>query len=163
MTLWQKSMWGTLIALVLVGGAWSTSEAAAFLRRHYYSSWSYYPSRTYYYRSYFYKPYVQYEGYKYHYCIYYTSRPRYVYYYNPYVKTYWGRYDLEKKGYSELAAADRKASLSEIPETAFPAPGAMPAIPESEDGERIPVIEPDDLPKADVPKDAPQDSAAPRN
>jgi len=161
MNAWQKRIVTCLLALTVVGGVVSASSAALLYRRHYYASWSYYPRNNYYYRYYYYKPYVNYEGYKYHYCIYYTSRPRYVYYYNPYARTYWGRYDLQEKGYSELAMNDRKGSLSDIPETAFPKPGAMPAIPDSEDGEKIPPIEPDDLPKSDVPKDIPAEASAP--
>ncbi len=56
------------------------SLAAAY-RRHYYSSWSYHSSNSYYYRSYYYKPSASYDGYRYHYCVYYPTRPRYVYYY----------------------------------------------------------------------------------
>lgn len=132
-----------------------TKAEASYAYRSYYASWSYYPQRTYYYRHYYYKPYTSYTGYKYHYCVYYPSRPRYVYYYNPYSKTYWGRYDLEQKGYSLLDEKDRKSNLNEIPEEAFPEPGKMPAIPESEDGETIPAIAADDLPKGEPPTDAP--------
>src|ERR1700733_5353281 len=59
--------------------------------RHYYSSWSYYPQRTYYYVKYYYRPQPAVEDYSYHYCIYYPAAPRYVYYYNPYSHVYWGR------------------------------------------------------------------------
>lgn len=135
----------------------SDADAAYRLRRSYYSSWSYYPKRTYYYRYYYYKPYNAYDGYKYHYTIYYPTQPRYVYYYNPGTKYYWGRYDLEEKGYSMLAEKDRKTKLEDIPESAFPKPGKMPAIPESKDGETIPPIAADDLPTKDAPKDVPKD------
>lgn len=144
---------------VTVGGLVSVgpkvAEAAFYYGRSYYSSWSYYPSSSYYYSSYYYKPYSSYTGYKYHYCVYYPSTPSYVYYYNPYTSQYWGRYDLEKKGYSLLAEKDRKKNLKEIPETAFPAPGKMPAIPESEDGVAMAEPEKDSLPKGDAPKDVP--------
>jgi hypothetical protein len=143
-----------LIALAAVTAVAAPASARLF-RRHYYASWSYYPQYTYYYRAYYYKPYNDYEGYKYHYCIHYPTQPRYVYYYNPYSSQYWGRYDMEAKGYSLLAEKDRKKNLKDIPEEAFPKPAEMPAIPESTDGEKIPPIEPDDLPKGDAPKDVP--------
>jgi hypothetical protein len=101
----------------------------------YYTSWNYYPSHSYHYTSYYYTPT------RYHYCIYYPSYPRYVYYYNPYSRSYWGRYDLEgKEGaqYSELAEADRKGKLADIPESAFPKAGPMPKNPDGTEG-NIPV------------------------
>ena len=104
--------------------------------RQYYSGWTYYPSRSYYYNYYRYQPYAGYNGYNYHYCIYYPSRPRYIYYYNPHRGYYWGRFDLKGKGdnrYSLLAEKDRKAGLDNIPESAFPKPGKMPKIPEAKD------------------------------
>ncbi len=134
----------TVLGGLTVAGS-SPSANAQYGYRQYYSSWRYYPSRSYYYRSYYYKPYVSYSGYKHHYCVYYPSRPSYIYYYNPYKQVYWGRYDVEAKGYSLLAEKDRKQKLEEIPEEAFPAPGKMPAIPESEDN--VPIAEPpQDLP-----------------
>lgn len=126
--------------LLLIAGLfalWPLHSADA-AGRHYYSSWSYHPQRSYHYVQYYYKPEPTYTTYNYHYCIYYPSAPQYVYYYNPYSKHYWGRYDVKNKGYSLLAEADRKGSLKEIPESAFPAPGEMPTIPESADGERMP-------------------------
>jgi hypothetical protein len=156
-----------LVAAVLVGSAIGGLElttgdasAALFRYRQRYSSWSYYPTRTYYYRSYYYKPVSSYSGYKYHYCIHYPSRPRYIYYYNPVRKVYWGRYDLEDKGYSMLEEKDRKGDLDSIPESAFPKPGEMPVIPESEDGVQIERPSADDLPSGTPPEDAPGDGAA---
>ena len=116
--------------------------------RSYYYGWKYYPQRSYHYTYYYYKPTPTYASYNYHTCVHYPSQPNYVYYYNPYSQQYWGRYDLEQKGYSLLAPEDCKGKLSDIPETAFPKPAAMPGIPESTDGEKIPV------PPA-PPKDAP--------
>jgi hypothetical protein len=142
--------------MVILGGlalaVLAAVPAQANLRavRQYYGGWTYYPERTYYYRSYYYKPFVDYEGYKYHYCIYYPAQPRYVYYYNPYKRVYWGRYDTQAKGgdcYSRLAEKDCKETLKEIPESAFPAPGKMPRIPDARDD--VP-IEP---PPSDLPKD----------
>ena len=115
--------------------------------RQYYTSWSYYPSRTYYYSTYYYKPTVSYPTYSYHYCVYYTSQPNYVYYYNPVKRVYWGRYDVEKKGYSMLKPEDRKEKLDDIPQSAFPEPSKMPPIPESEDDVAIEPIDIRELPK----------------
>jgi hypothetical protein len=132
-------------------------QANYFGNRQYYSGFSYHSSHNYYYSSYYYKPYDSYSGYKTHYCIYYPSTPRYVYYYNTYSQQYWGRYDLEEKGYSLLAEKDRSGDLKKIPETAFPKPGKMPTIPEAEDNNTAMLeISPESLPKAEAPKDAPK-------
>ncbi len=145
-----------LLAVATLGGLSVASNPpsadAYYGYRQYYSSWRYYPSRTYYYRSYYYKPYEAYTGYKHHYVVYYPQPQyrSYVYYYNPYKQVYWGRYDLEAKGYSLLAEQDRKQKLEDIPEEAFPKPGEMPAIPESEDSVKI------EMPPNDLPKDGEQ-------
>lgn len=142
-------------AMALVGVVPATAARAGSPSRHYYSGWSYYPTRTYYYSYYHYKPTVSYQGYAHHYCIHYPSQPRYVYYYNPVRRVYWGRYDTEKKGYSMLAEQDRKADLGSIPESAFPEPGQMPVIPEADDGERMLPIDVASLPSGKDPADAP--------
>ena len=81
-------------------------------------------------QGYTYRQYVYYSaangGYRYHVAVYHPNRPRYVYYYNPYKGRYWGRYDLKTGGYSTLAEKDRKATLAEIPESAFPPGGPLP-------------------------------------
>ena len=109
--------------------------------RQYYTSWSYYSTTRYYYRTYYYYPTAATTTYSYHYCIYYPSQPRYVYYYNPVSHQYWGRFEFGEdgtpKGYSLLAEKDRKEKLADIPESAFPKPAAMPAIPGSSDGEKM--------------------------
>jgi hypothetical protein len=124
--------------------------------RQYYTSWSYYSTTTYYYRTYYYYPTPTATTYSYHYCIYYPSQPRYVYYYNPVSHQYWGRFEFgtdgKAKGYSLLAEKDRKEKLADIPESAFPKPGAMPAIPGSSDNEKMDPP-PTDLPLTDLPKD----------
>ncbi|QDU40821.1 hypothetical protein Mal4_51830 [Maioricimonas rarisocia] len=143
------------LAVAAIFSLAQTSEADAGYRQ-YYGSWSYHPSYRYYYRPYYYKPYTSYSGYKYHYCIHYPSRPRYVYYYNPHRRQYWGRFDLEGKDgaqYSLLKDEDRAEKLSDIPEEAFPKPAAMPAVPESEDGAQI--EPPEGVPEQDLPEGAP--------
>lgn len=145
-----------LLAMIVAVGVVSASIPmldAAFRARQYYSTWSYRPTQTYYYRYYYYKPYVNYPSYNYHYCIHYPARPRYVYYYNPHQRVYWGRLDLEgKEGsqYSLLAEADRKERLADIPESAFPEPSDMPVIPESKDDIRIEPMT--DIPGDDLPE-----------
>lgn len=144
----RNGMCGLVLAVAFGMG---TGEAQAGYRQ-YYTTWSYQPSASYYYTTYYYKPQVSYSGYQYHYCIYYPSQPRYVYYYNPYSQQYWGRYDLEgKEGqvYSLLADKDRKKELKDIPESAFPKPAKMPAVPESSDGEGIEA--PPSVPTKDLP------------
>jgi hypothetical protein len=137
-------------AAVVVACLSVSAEESLADGRHYYSSWTYYPQRTYYYVYYYYKPYETATEYNYHYCIYYPATPRYVYYYNPYSKYYWGRYDTKEKGYSLLEEKDRKTNLKDIPESAFPKPSNMPAIPESKDGEKM-------LPPPKAPTDEPKD------
>lgn len=152
----SRTLQVTAIAILVVSTSLSSFVAANYLAgRHYYGGWNYYPTRTYYYSNYYYKPQPTYEGYKHHYCVYYPTTPRYVYYYNPVRRVYWGRYDLTEKGYSMLAEKDRKEDLKAIPETAFPKPGEMPPIPDSEDGEKMLPIDPQTLPSSEVPKDAP--------
>ncbi len=99
----RRNFWLALMLgwLSLVGVS-ATAQAQYATGRHYYSTWTYHPQRTYYYTRYYYKPVATATTYSYHYCIYYTSQPRYVYYYNPVRRVYWGRYDLESKGYSQL-------------------------------------------------------------
>ncbi|MCE9531412.1 MAG: hypothetical protein K8T89_09875 [Planctomycetes bacterium] len=122
------------------------AEAHYAYRQYYDTSWSYNTTYSYHYRRYYYKPTVQAVSYSYHYTIYYPSRPRYVYYYNPVKRYYWGRYDLEDKGYSMLKEEDRKEKLTDIKEEAFPKPAAMPAIPDADDNVKI-EVPPNDLPK----------------
>lgn len=149
--------------------ATESASAAPMARRQYYSSWSYKPQRSYYVSRYNYKPTTSYQSYNYHYCVYYPRTystqqrySRYVYYYNPVRKVYWGRFDLEGKDgeqYSLLKDADRKENLDDIPEKAFPKPSKMPVIPESEDMASILAIDPKSLPDDSDVKDIP---AAPK-
>ena len=144
-----------IIATVLAGTMLTVQQSQA-AHRQYYSRWSYHPRHSYYFRTYYYKPRASYTSYNYHYCVHHPSRPRYVYYYNPHRRQYWGRLDLEgKEGaqYSILKPEDRKERLSDIPDSAFPEPAAMPAIPESEDGETVQV--PEGVPQQDIPPGEP--------
>src|SRR5262245_62253503 len=110
------------VALVAAVGA---STAQAGHGRQWYTGWQ--PSgQGYYYSTYYYKPYAAYPTYCYNYAVWYPTASRYVYYFNPYRKTYWGRFDVQTKGYSLLAEKDRAGRLKDVPEQAFPAEGPLP-------------------------------------
>lgn len=134
-----------------------TAEAGRF-RRQYYSSWNHHPTNNYHYCRYYYTPVVTTTttvSYDYHYVITYPSQPQYRYYYNPVRRVYWGRFEVDKNnkpvGYSLLKNDDRKSSLKDIPESAFPKASKMPPIPGAEDGElmSMPSTEPFDLPEGE--------------
>jgi hypothetical protein len=154
-TLLEKTM-NRLKAACLIGvcllGLLGGAEAYGnfFGARQYYSGWRRFPDRAYFYRSYYYKPTASFAGYRHHYVIYDPRRPRYLYYYNPYRRLYWGRCLASAEGkaqYSLLAEGDRKASLDDIPEKAFPDLGDLPPIPESDPKEGATMdLPPDDLP-----------------
>lgn len=131
----------------LAGGICFLAAAAVYaggFGQQYYGNWNHYPSRGYHYCSYNYRPYNSYPNYSHHYCVSYPSSPNYVYYYNPYQGQYWGRCDLTNNTYSLLAPQDRRATLKEIPETAFPPGGQMPLLPTAVDnGKEVP-------PKGDI-------------
>ncbi len=141
------------VALVLAAGAVLLAETgdaqASRYRRQYYSAWSYQPTARYYYRTYYFYPTPVATSYSHHYVVYYPSRPQYAYYYNPATRQYWGRVEFDEdgkpKGYSVLAPKDRKRTLADIPEGAFPPPDEMPPIPGSRDGEKM-IPPPADLP-----------------
>ncbi|MGB7325653.1 MAG: hypothetical protein WBD31_12335 [Rubripirellula sp.] len=123
-----------LVAFVVSAAA---PAVAGYFRRQYYSTWSYHPTTRYHYCRYHYTPTIRTQTYHHHYVIYYPSRPRYRYYYNPVRRVYWGRYEVDEAGkplgYSMLEPNDRKSSLESIAESAFPKPSEMPSIPESEE------------------------------
>jgi hypothetical protein len=141
----------TRFVLVFVGllglaGLESPQAGAYSGRRQFYSSWNYNQGSGYHYRRFYYRPIETSYSYSYHYVVHYSNRPRYLYYYNPVKRYYWGRYDVEAKGYSLLAEPDRKQCLDEIKEAAFPKPGAMPNLPGTTDGVAMDVP-PNDLPE----------------
>ena len=119
--------------------------------RQYYGTWSYNEINRYHYRQYHYKPVVTATTYSYHYVIHYPTQPRYHYYYNPVRRHYWGRYDIEEKGYSMLAEADRKEKLEDIKDSAFPKPTKMPNMPDADDKVEM-EVPPNDTPKGDPTK-----------
>ncbi|MEM9186734.1 MAG: hypothetical protein AAGB00_09595 [Planctomycetota bacterium] len=152
----RRAVLGLLVAAAAFGAASlsaSQADAGYYRHRQYYSTWSYRPATTYYYCKYYHSPAVTTYRYTYHYVMYYPSRPRYRYYYNPVRRVYWGRYEVDENGkplgYSMLAEKDRKSSLEDIPESAFPKASKMPPIPKSEDGAAM--LEPPAAPDEDSP------------
>ena len=142
----------TLVGVVFwMAAICQTADASEFRTRQYYSGWQRNTRTNYYYRQLYYKPSPSYVGYRHHYVVYFPQRPKYYYFYNPYKKVFWGRCPVDTAGegaYSMLAEADRKADIKDIPESAFPKPAAMPALPESTDDEKLD-LPPDDLPPVD--------------
>ena len=140
----------TLGAASLTLAAAATSWAGdSYAPRQYYSQWQKAPQSTYAYRTYYYKPTPDYAGYKHHYVI---QKGDHNYFYNPYEKKYWGRCPTQTWGkpqYQLLAPADRKPSLAQIPESAFPPAGPLPPIPDSQPGDSATL----DLPPDDLPSD----------
>jgi hypothetical protein len=152
--MFRRILQSRLLVVLLVLGALSvTAVADTHSPRQYYGSWRRHNNYNYYYRPYYFKPSSNFSGYKYHYAIYYPSRPNYYYFYNPHNKTFWGRCPVNTNGkpqYSLLDEKDRKEKISDIPESAFPPPGALPPIPESKDGVTL-ELPPNDLPIFDAP------------
>lgn len=144
----------TLAALLMTAAA--GMAVGGFQVRQYYSGWQRHPRGGYSYRTYYYKPNDDYAGYKHHYVVYHPKDPDHYYFYNPYKKQYWGRCPSQHGGkplYSLLAERDRRPTISEIPEAAFPKPAAPPVIPEATDKEPL------DLP----PDEAPTTPSVPAN
>ena len=143
---------------VLAAGSLAAQPASApgHGARQYYGDW-HKSTSGYAYRAYYYKPTPQYGGYHHHYVIHHPDYPEHNYYYSPYTKKYWGRCPArygDQPVYSLLAEKDRHGNLAQIPESAFPKPGPVPAIPESKDGVRLD-LPPDDLPPGELPGDLP--------
>src|SRR5262245_10802053 len=102
-----KTLW-LAVALVFVQAA----PAAAQTPRQYYSRY-WQKQGNYYYRQYYYKPSPKAPGYRFQYVIYYPTKPRYYYYYNPYSSRYWGRYDRSTDGYAALAKDKQRPRITE--------------------------------------------------
>ena len=136
------------LSALLVADLGADAQAETYSARQYYGAYAKHPKHSYTYRTYYYKPTPTYSGYKHHYAIYYPSKPKYVYYYNPYKKQYWGRCPSNTNGkplYSLLAEKDRKGNIEDIDESAFPEPTDVPPLPDSTDGVKLD-LPPDDLP-----------------
>ncbi len=136
-----------LVGLAVGVLAANTPATAQQPRQYYAKFWA--KNKGYYFKRYFYKPTASAVTYRMHYVIYYPSKPRYYFFFNPYNRLYWGRYDRQEGGYSNVSEADQRPQVSEIKEAAFQAPAAMPFIPESKDS----------VPIAGLPADLPPDES----
>lgn len=132
---------GAPLALALAAVAAPVPDA----RQYYVKYWQ--QNGGYYYRAYHYRPKPD-SAYRLNLVIFYPSRPRYYYYYNPRTKKYWGRFDRREGGFSALPPDKAAGRISELPEDAFPGPGAMPVLPGSADGTRM-KVPPDGFPPDD--------------
>lgn len=156
---WQRILGLALLASGLSGAA--TVRADGYSPRQYYGPWQYHSQGQYHYRPYYYKTTPSYVGYKHHYVVYRPQHDRrHYYFYNPYKRTYWGRCPSQYDGsspqqYSLLPEDTRAGQLQQIPETAFPPPGAAPAIPESRDRAQLDLPPDDSPPPAGPPQGAP--------
>jgi len=142
---------GMVLAVILTLTAAST--AGPHSPRQFFGGWQKHKQHNYHFRTFNYKPHDKFAGYKHHYVINFPHKPGHNYFYNPYTKQYWGRCPTKTDGkpqYSLLAEKDRKGKIDEIPESAFPKPGPLPPIPESDDGATID-LPPDDLPEEPTP------------
>jgi len=143
-------VFGAMMAALPLMAASAVTRGDDYSPRQYYGSWEH--RRSYSYRTYYYKPTPTYAGYRHHYVISYPHDHKHYYYYNPYKRTFWGRCDAYGEGqpyYSRLPDEYQRSNLSEIPESAFPPQGALPSIPEAQDGGRL------DLPPDDGPPPGP--------
>jgi hypothetical protein len=136
-----------LAGAVALVAALGVSSAQAGSGRQYYGGWQH-SGRGCSFSTYYYKPYASYPSYCHNYAIWYPSAPNFVYYFNPYKGTYWGRFDIQTKGYSVLAEKDRAGQLKDIPEKAFPAEGPLPSVPDATD--KVQLAEPPDLPAGET-------------
>lgn len=129
--LWLVRLAAVVLAIVVVRPCIAASP------RQWYNEWTYYPQFGYYYSSYYYLSSAVDKDYHHYFCLYYPAHPQYVYYFDPQTHLYLARLDVKGEPghqYAALAPKDRKEKLKDIPEEAFPKPGAMPPIPESRDG-----------------------------
>jgi len=114
--------------------------------RQYYSAWTKHSTKNYYYRNYNFKKAAGDEKYTYHYAIYFPSRGRKLFMYNPQSRKYWGAWDGEK--YSLLPAEKQKSSIDEIAAEDFPSFASAPPIPGSTDKVAM-IPPPKEFPKLD--------------
>ncbi len=145
--------WSLFAIVGLVTPGIQTASGAPAAVRQYYSEWQKNTKDNYFYRELYYKPTTDYDGFKHHMVVFFPAKPQHLYFYNPYKKVYWGRCPSEQSGpgtYSLLREADRRGLVSEIPETAFPRPGALPPLPDATDGVKLD-LPPDDLPTDTLP------------
>ena len=129
-----------IACLIAAGTLLARPAGAAEPLRQYYTAWTFHAERGYWYRTLHFKPEPGYLGYRHHYCIHYVSQPQYVYFYDPYDKVYWGRFDVRGmpgEQFSVLDPEDRRERLSDVPADAFPPEGEIPTLPGATDDMRI--------------------------
>jgi hypothetical protein len=146
----KRLVLGAMVAVLPLLAASAMALGDDYSPRQYYGAWEH--RRNYSYRTYYYKPTTTYAGYRHHYVVSYPSDHQHYYYYNPYKRSFWGRCDAYSEGqpyYSRLPEEYQRPTLAEIPQSAFPAPGPLPSIPEAQDGSRL------DLPPDDAPPPGP--------
>jgi hypothetical protein len=139
-----------MMKFIVLGSLFATLAAASLAlcqepgQRQYYTEWKKHTTKPYYYRSYYFKKSAKDENYTYHYCIYFPSRGKRIYMYNPESKLYWGYWEGDK--YALLPEKKRKTSIDDIALEDFSPLGAPPNIPGIE--EKLAMLPP--------PKDFPQ-------
>jgi hypothetical protein len=132
-----------------VAVAAENAELAKDEPRQYYDDWVKAASKPYYYCHFYFKRSPTDATYAYYYGIYYPSRGKRVYMYNPQTKRYWGYWENGK--YSLLPKEKQKASIDDIAAEDFPKPGKPPLIPDI--GDEVEMLPPPaDFPKLDDDK-----------
>lgn len=116
-TSFRKAMLGVVLATIGLLGMTDRAEAGSYSKMYYGKSYNYR------YYSYYSKKYGESRR---HMLVYHPRQPRYVYYYNTDTGLYWGRFDLSDNSYQLLADKDKKPTIGEIPDEAFPKGGKMP-------------------------------------
>jgi hypothetical protein len=147
---WFKFL--ALAAVVAAAAALGVSRLRPGAGRQYYGAWQH-SARGYSFSVYHYRPDAGDPAFRTNYAIHYPTTPQYVYFFNPVKGTYWGRFDVKSKGYSLLAEKDRAGLLKDIPESAFPAEGPLPQVPDAKD--KLTLAEPPDLPAGEKVDSAP--------
>ncbi len=121
-----------MMKFIVLGSLFATLAAASLAlcqepgQRQYYTEWKKHTTKPYYYRSYYFKKSAKDENYTYHYCIYFPSRGKRIYMYNPESKLYWGYWEGDK--YALLPEKKRKTSIDDIALEDFSPLGARPTF-----------------------------------
>ena len=117
----------TLCLLIVGLGTATITLAQAPGERQYYSEWKWHAAKNYFYCNFNFKKDAKDDTYAYQYGIYFPSRGKRVYMYNPQTKLYWGYREGDK--YAILPENKRKGSIEEIPAEDFSPLGPAPNIP----------------------------------
>lgn len=140
-----------LVCCLAVVAMAAAAVAQNYAPRQYYSDWKKAPQGNHFVRNYYFKPTPTYAGYRVHQVHHFPAKPKHHYFYNPKTQKYWGRCPSDnyegKPLYSLLKMEDRHKDIEKIPEAAFPPPGKLPPIPDSDPAEGANL----DLPPEDTP------------